>query len=63
MLLVQQISKDLVCLLACLLQPIRLSGLLGRGFSFSSFISCLGVVAEQGVGAFPSPALLSSSPG
>lgn len=46
MLMVQQISKDLVCLLACFLQPIHLSGLLGRGFSFPRFICCLVVVAD-----------------
>lgn len=63
MLMVQQICKDLVISWHACRSPSVSPVCWGRGLSFSGFFRCLGVVANQGDGAFPSRALLSSSPG
>lgn len=56
--MVQQICKDLVVSWHARCSPSVSPVFWGRGFSFSGFIHCLGVVADQGEDAFRSPALL-----
>lgn len=63
MLMVQQICRDLVISWRACCSPSVSLVCWGRELSFSEFTCCLGVVADQGDGAFSSPALLSSSPG